>query len=122
MGKYICSDPDCSQYYRKVNDFVYAFIEIRELPLNGYAVCHSVVDIRDYSLDEMWDYCSGYYTSYEWMVAAYGLRESLHIMAECVFEQLNFDEMEFNAVQNSIEEADAFVRSWIEKHNNDDCR
>lgn len=120
--KYICSDPDCAQYYRKVNDFVYAFIEARKWPDGECVVSHSVVDVRDYSLDEIWSYCSGYYSSLDEMISDYGIREALHIMAECVFEQLDFSEMEFNAKQHSIEEAIKFIHEWVNDHSMEDCR
>ena len=120
--KYICSDPDCAQYYRKVNDFVYVFIEAREWPDDGYVVSHSVVDVRDYSLDEIWNYCSGYYSSLDEMISHYGIREALHIMAECVFEQLDFCDMEFNAKQENMGKAIKFIHQWIKEHGMEDFR
>lgn len=115
MHNFICSDPDCAQYYRKVNDFVYIFIEARGFPDGGYVVCETAVDVRWYSLDELWAYCSGYYDSFEDMIAAYGFREAIHIVAECVFEQLNFDDMEFAIEQDSMEEAIKFIHEWAKR-------
>lgn len=114
---YICTDPDCGQYGEKVNDFSWSYIEIRELGDGSYAACHAVVDLKDYTLDTLWKYCSGYYDSYEEMVATYGFRRALQVMAECVFEQLNFEEMEFNKTFETFEEANAFVTGWIQQGN-----
>ena len=95
---------------------VYSFVEIRPLDSDkdSFVVCHSVVDLRDYNLDELWEYCSGYYTSYEQMVESYGFRGALQIMAECVFEQLSYSGMEFNAAQDSKSSAVAFLLDWIQ--------
>ena len=59
-------------------------------------------------------YCSSYYASLEQMVADYGFRGALQIMAECIFEQLGFDDMEFNAEQKSEGAAIKFIHEWME--------
>ena len=92
MNKWICSDPDCAQYYHRQTDYVYSFVEVRE-SMSGFHVCHAVVDVRDYTIDELWQRVFGYYVSFEEIVSAYGFRESFHIIAECVFEQLGLNEM-----------------------------
>lgn len=113
MDKYICSDSDCAQYYRRINDYTFVFIEIRELFTEEYIACSSTIDIRGYGLDELWDYCSCYYPSFEDMVAEYGLRETLHIIAECIFEQLDFSEMELSLRFETWDDAEAFVKEQI---------
>lgn len=55
-----------------------------------------------------------YYASLEQMVADYGFRGALQIMAECIFEQLGFDDMEFNAEQKSEGAAIKFIHEWME--------
>lgn len=52
--------------------------------------------------------------SLEQMVADYGFRGALQIMAECIFEQLGFDDMEFNAEQKSEGAAIKFIHEWME--------
>ena len=89
---YTCTDPDCAQYMAKVTDTRYSYIEYREW-FGNYIVCHAVVDLQDYTLDEICTYCSSYYASLEQMVADYGFRGALQIMAECIFEQLGFDDL-----------------------------
>lgn len=114
MKDWICTDSDTSQYCRKINDYSYEFIEIREA-ISEYVVCTVSIDIRDYSLDELWNYCSGYYCSYEQMVEQYGFREAIRIIAECVFEQMGYDEMEYNFIQDSFDKAIKFVHKYIHK-------
>ena len=80
---YTCTDPDCAQYMAKVTDTRYSYIEYREW-FGNYIVCHAVVDLQDYTLDEICTYCSSYYDSLEQMVADYGFRGALQIMAECM--------------------------------------
>lgn len=109
---YICTDSDCAQYGAKISDARYSYIEYRDW-FGRYIVCHAVVDLTDYSLDEIVRYCSAYYTSLEQMVADYGFRGALKVMAECIFEQLDFDEMEFNAEQKSEGAAIKFIHEWI---------
>lgn len=115
VDKWICTDPDMAQYCYKVDDFTWSYIEARPYGIDGKGrvVSHAVVDIRDYTLDELWAYCSSYYGSYEEMVSQYGFREALHIMAECVFEQLSFEEMEINVEQIDMGKAIKFIHSWI---------
>lgn len=57
--------------------------------------------------------CSSYYDSLEQMVADYGFCGALQIMAECIFEQLGFDDMEFNAEQKSEGAAIKFIHEWM---------
>lgn len=79
---YTCTDPDCAQYMVKVTDTRYSYIEYREW-FGNYIVCHAVVDLQDYTLDEICTYCSSYYASLEQMVADYGFRGALQIMFWC---------------------------------------
>ena len=97
---YTCTDPDCAQYMAEVTDTRYSYIEYREW-FGNYIVCHAVVDLQDYTLDEICTYCSS------------GFRGALQIMAECIFEQLGFDDMEFNAEQKSEGTAIKFIHEWM---------
>lgn len=111
---YICTDPDCSQYMAKVTNTRYSYIEYRQW-FDRFVVCHAVVDLQDYSLDEICTYCSAYYDSLEQMVEGYGFRGALQMMAECIFEQLSLDDMEFNAEQKSGAAAIKFIHEWMNK-------
>jgi len=113
MGSWICTDPDCAQYCRQNDDFSWSYIEARELFDGHWAVSYAIVDLRDYSLDELWSYCGQYYNSFEQIIEDYGFRKGLQIMSECVFEQLVFDEMEFNAEQKNLGTAIKFIHKWM---------
>lgn len=122
MAEWICTDPDSLQHSKQLNDHTWSYIETRNTPEETErgvdyfpVVVHAVIDLHDYTLDEIWDVCSGYYQSFEEMVEQYGFREALHIVAECIFEQMRFDEMEFCAKQNGIEEAEKFIRDWMKE-------
>ena len=109
-----CTDPDCAQYCAKIDDATYSYIEYREY-FNEFVVCHAVIDLRDYDLDTIWHYCSGYYDSFEQMVESYGFRNVFQIIAECIFEQLGFEDMEFNSEQSTEGKAIKFVHDWMNK-------
>lgn len=94
MSDWICTDPDTHQYCKKITDHSWVFYELRHLlrdTPNGIdetpVVCYGAIDLYDYTLDEIWEVCSAYYDSFEDMVATYGFRSALQIMAECIFEQ-----------------------------------
>ena len=77
-----------------VSDHSWEFYELRHTlrqtnkgVVEDPIVCYAIIDLHDYSLDEIWEICSGYYDSFEDIVATYGFRNAFQIMAECIFEQ-----------------------------------
>lgn len=94
QGHWFCTDPDSAQYCRVENDHTFHFVEVRSL-WSGLAVCCGVVDLFDYTIQELLDATNGYYPSLECMVADYGFAGALRIIAECFFEQFDSSEMEF---------------------------
>jgi len=117
VGKWICSDSDCSQHYKRVSDTVYSFIEVRtyQPEKETYAVCQAVVDLHNYTVSELREICSSYYPSLEEIVASYGVDESLHIIAECVFEQLPLYEVEIINSFDSYESASRCIAELLEE-------
>ena len=109
---YTCTDPDCAQYVARISDTRYSYIEHRDW-FDSYIVCHAVVDLLDYSIDEIERCCLAYYDSLEQMVSDYGFRGALRVMTECIFEQLNFDDMEFNVEKHSESAAIKFIHEWM---------
>ncbi len=105
-SKWICSDPDCSQYCLKESDYIYRLIEIREYPDENtpYVVCYGIIDLSDYELDELESFCEGYYDSLTEVFDTYGT-DAMQIIAECVFEQTQGSELNFGALQHSLAEA-----------------
>lgn len=114
INGWICTDPDCSQYCKRLSKFVFDFIEIREFPgSNGeqYGICTETIDLNEYSFAEMWEYCSGYYNSFEEIVNTYGFKNSFQIVAECIFEQSSLCDV----VEPEFEKANDFVLKWVKK-------
>lgn len=111
--KYTCTDQDCAQYMSKISDTRYGFIEYRKIFNGEFVVCHAVVDLQDYSIDDILEYCRTYYNSLEHIIADYGVRDGIRIMAECIFEQLDFSDMDFNSIQESADDAIAFIHKRI---------
>lgn len=94
MSDWICTDPDIHQYCKMTAGFSWEFYELRHLlrdTPNGIdeipVVCSGTINLYDYALDEILTICAPYYDSFEDMVATYGFRGALQIMAECIFEQ-----------------------------------
>lgn len=114
--EWVLTDPDCNQYGKQLSDFSWSYIESRLLGNGEYAVSQAVVDLQDYSLDEWEEYISGYYKSIEEVVSSYGFRKALQIIAESIFEQLDFDEVESNWTFKLCEDAFDFIYGWIQKN------
>lgn len=111
--RYTCTDPDCAQYAAKFSDTRYGYIECRQWG-DKYIVCHAVVDLRDYSMDEVNEYCASYYDSLEKTIYDYGLRDALRVMTECIFEQIPLSQMEFTAERPTEEAAREFIHEWVQ--------
>lgn len=109
---YVCTDSDCAQYRAKISDTEYSLIEYRRYP-DSYVVCQAWVDINDCSLDELETYVSPYYGSLDRMVADYGLRGSMPVIAECIFEQFGPSDMEFNLEFETEQDARNYIECWI---------
>lgn len=112
-NKWECTDPDCSQYCRKIDDMRYEYIEVRNFGLR-YCVCKEDIDLRYFSFDEIWDYCSKYYSSFDEIVNGYGFREAFKVMAECIFEQTPAFEMYFVKEVCTVSEGIKEVRDIID--------
>lgn len=112
MRKFVCTDPDCSQYVMEISFTSYLFIEYVELS-DEFAVRFSRIDLTDYSVEEILDYCKSYYCSLESIVSAYRFKDSFRIIAECIFEQLDFSETD-NAEFATEKDAIEFIHKWME--------
>lgn len=116
MGKWFCTDSDCDRIRRQIDDFTWSYIGPRELDNGHWVVSYATIDIRDYSLDELWAFCAPDYNSFEEIVELHGFRDALCVMSECVFEQLGFDDMEFNSEQQNLRSAIEFIKEWTDSH------
>lgn len=114
---WICTDPDCLQHSKKLSDMSWEYIECREYPDGKFIVCGACVDLLDFGTDTVNDYVSGYYDSLAALISEYGVVESLHIAAECVFEQLGLEEMDFCIPLASFEEAESYIQDYTAPKN-----
>lgn len=78
-------------------------------------MCQAVVDLHNYTVSELREIGSSYYPSLEEIVASYGVDESLHIIAECVFEQLPFYEVEIINSFDGYESASRCIAELLEE-------
>lgn len=112
MSEWVCTDSDSFQYCKRLDDFSFSFIEVRAIP-DKYVVSYSVVDLRDYTLDEITERCSSFYPQLDTILGEYGFSYGFRVVGECIFESLDFDEMEMNFTRGTLEEAEAFVKEWV---------
>lgn len=111
---YICTDSDCAQYRGKLSDMTYSMIEYREYP-ESYVVCQAFIDLTDFGFDGMESMVSPYYGSLDAIAYEYGFRGAFPIIAECIFEQFQPDEMEFNREFKTEQEARDYIEQWVKK-------
>ena len=78
-------------------------------------MCQAVIDLHNYSLDELKELCSSYYPTLEEIVASYGVDEALHIIAECIFEQLPVYEIVIIKGFDSYEDASHCIAELLEE-------
>lgn len=95
-----CGDPDSFQYLRvsKENPNLWEAVEMRgpypgpnDLDPGKFGVVHTVIDLDDYSDDEIIDYIKGYgYDTVEYIEEQYG-EMATQVIVECIFECLEDD-------------------------------
>lgn len=104
--KWICSDPDCYQYVKKLSKYKYELVQIVDVSYDdetSYYLCYDVIDIEQYltyDLNCLMNILSSYgysefkqhnHTIKDWekslqnLKAEYG-EDALQIVAECLFE------------------------------------
>lgn len=127
--KWICTDPDSSQYMKINADGTYIFIEKVWLdickgdegyPDKEYTVKSAFIDLNDYSDYEKDCAVSGYYrltndvykvNSTDDLYELYGV-DMENIIAECIFEGIN-DGSATTYGMMTEKEADEFIQKYI---------
>ena len=106
---------DDTQWVKKnpLNPMVFHLIELREIPSQNekMMLVANEIDLTDYSYDEIWEYCSGYYSSFAEMVHTYK-NDVCQIIAECIFECQNISEMDY-AAEINCSEAEKAVLNYM---------
>lgn len=86
---WVMTDSDCCQMRRDRRDGKFEFVEVFFCAprSTGSALCrHSIIDLNDYSDDELWFYGSAYYDNWDEFFS-----QGAEIFAECVFEGKSAD-------------------------------
>ncbi len=113
---WILTDVDCCQYMRNVTEAkthnVYEGVQLIEYPdelSDGigyqYGIAHAVVDLDDYTAEELEDILRGYYDELERTFI------SDRIKAECVFETFALENIDYNA--HSREGAEQIIQKIL---------
>lgn len=119
---WICTDDDYMQYCKKIGKNKFKFVEKVWLDLcrddegypdKAYTVKSALIDLNDYTKDDIKTYITGYYHSLDELKEMYG-NDSNQIIAECIFEQMN-DGSSTVYGKMTDEEANQFIQIITEK-------
>lgn len=129
---WFCTDPECMQYCKKINEEVFRFIQAVWLDTCGddtkaenakddsdnYAVCANVIDLDPELYDEgdFEDYISSYgYNSIAFLRKEYG-DDADQILAECIFEtECLYDHSSIAGVV-SWDDAEQIIQKYIDEN------
>lgn len=122
------TDDDSQQHCQRLNDTAFSFIELVDAPdwaigygdePGCYIVFHDVIDLRDYTLPELQTICHAFYGPSDdpirEIINEYGTMNAMQIIAECVFESIPYENMEFCAKRKTYEEAKQFMEDWMKE-------
>ena len=88
IEKWIYTDPNCNQYRRDISENEYEFKEDRIInPITKETEKYStIIDLRDYDLEEIIDICDAFGYSEEQVTMWLNNKKELDLIAECIFE------------------------------------
>jgi len=105
-NEWICTDPDCCQYQRKIGDGQYHMVQaVGPFPNGKYQVASCAVNLGDYTKEEIEKIIRMYYSSMDELVEVYA-EFSEGVIVECLFEQMISPRAEFNG----LDEAEGYIR------------
>ena len=124
-SKWVCTDNDSLQHYKKIGDRRYIFIEKVWLDIaegdpgylnKEYTVKTAIVDLNDYTRKEYEIAIGGYYDSLEELetLCIESENDLDQIIAECIFEEMN-DGSATTYGMMTEEKANAFIEKYISK-------
>lgn len=117
---------DDLQWCKPLGERRYEFIQVLWIdtcpndPENDHVVCSGLIDLNDYSDDEIESAVSSYYESYDDMLEKYNTtRENAHeldsIVAECIFEEECYTDCHSHGSFGK-DKAVEYVEKWIEEN------
>ena len=125
---WFCTDPDCMQHCKKINDTEFKFIhavwldtchddpkaENRKNESDNYAVCADYIDIELYSEKDIECALAPYGYDIEFVKDAYG-EDMNQIIAECLFEEnCLYDSSSISGVV-SWNDAEKTIQNYIDE-------
>lgn len=127
---WFCTDPDCMQYCKKINEEVFRFIQTVWLDTCGddiravnakddsdnYAVCADIIDLDLYDEDDILGSIGSYgYNSIAFLQKEYGDAAN-QIIAECIFEtECLYDHSSIAGVV-SWDDAEQIIQKYIDEN------
>ena len=103
-----CTDPDYFQYQKALSDTMFNMVQTFEMPDSTFIVAKGIIDLDDYTDEEINGYVTGYYNSLDDLKNQYG-DNSNGIIAECIFESLQPMEYAYQFPAKDEEEAKKIV-------------
>lgn len=125
-GKWIQTDNSETsyQFVKKNSDKNFEFIEAVEIGEEGI-VRKGIIDLEDYSKDEIEKYISSYYKNLDSLQNSYKNNISVinQIIAECIFEQIECETIRrFQDIHSAIEYTNNYVKSDEEEYINEEIK
>lgn len=121
LNGWICTDPANAKFTKKLNDFKFSFLEVRQenwLGEDWDVVCYAVVDLQkqNFSFGDLWTYLRDRYESFEQTVFRYGVCDALHVMAEYVFDATDLEDMNLACqMKSSWEDTERYLRICLKR-------
>jgi len=108
--EWIKTDPDCFQYQRWLGGRSYEAVQATTLPNGVCLVCHTTIDLEDYTEKDIVDCIETYgYDSLEVLEEEYGAERVDAIAAEYLFEQLDFNDYDHLCEVLNEDEAEVII-------------
>ena len=89
--EWICTDPACNQFGRKIGDKLYEFKQDLLYPDDLVIKVENEIDLNDYTDDEINDHLSPYGWNIIQLEEENTFENAEWLMAECIFEQTMLD-------------------------------
>lgn len=107
------TDGNLQCMYHQSKNQIFAYAEVRIIAPESYVFCTEEIDISDYSEKEINDIITTYYLGGIQEIMSTYHEKTNQIIAECIFESLQLEEMSFISISFSSEDEAA---SALEKY------
>lgn len=123
LNGYELTDDAFYQYRKHLGNRVYSLIQWDKIPNDTYEIYEAEVDLKEYSEAELEKLISSYYDSMEALVASYenvSEEEIDGIVAECIFEQKQWNDASENWNAKTEKEAKEIILEWLQSQKDDE--